>query len=310
MRPRELLLLLLLGGIWGLSYVFIRVAAPVMGPVLLMWTRFAVGGLAILTYLAVRGAARPALADVRRYIGPLALGGFFFAALPTTLIGFAELRITASLATVLNASTPFFAALGAAVWLGEAFPPRRVLGLLLGFIGVTIAVGSNGLEIGLTDGLSVGASILAAACYGLYGVFLRRAALPIPGVSFSLGLQLTAALVLIPPSVVVYRPFAWSTPVVVAALALGLASTAFAYLVYYYLIEHAGPTQASTVTFVSPVFGIVGGAVLLGEPIGIGLVGGLALIVIGVLMTSQSPTLLGLRPPAQGQTNERTPPSR
>ena len=306
MRPRELLLLLLLGGIWGLSYVFIRVAAPVLGPVVLMGTRFAVGGVAMLAYVAARGRARPALRDVRSHLVPLAIGGLFFAALPTTLIGFAELRITASLATVLNASTPFFAALGAAVVLGEAFPPRRIAGLFLGFVGVALAVGSNGLSIGLTDGVAVGASILAAACYGFYGVYLRRAALPIPGVSFSLGLQLTAALLLVGPTAVAYRPVSWSTPVLVSALALGLASTAFAYLIYYYLIERAGPTQTSTVTFVSPVFGIVGGAVLLGEPIGLGLVAGLALIILGILMTSQSPTWLGFR----ARTRDGPPPRR
>ncbi|MCI4360688.1 MAG: DMT family transporter [Thermoplasmata archaeon] len=293
MRPRELALLLLLGAIWGLSYVFIRVAAPVMGPVILMGTRFAVGGLAILAYVTVLGRARPALADLRRHLGAFLVGGLFFAALPTTLIGFAELRITASLATVLNASTPFFAALGAAVWLGEAFPARRIAGLLLGFVGVALAVGTNGLALGLTDGLSVAASITAAACYGLYGVYLRRSGLPVNGVAFSLGVQMMAAVLLVGPSAVAYRPFAWSTPVLVSALALGLASTAFAYLLYHYLIEHAGPTQTSTVTFVSPVFGILGGALLLGEPIGAGLVGGLALIVIGILLAQQTPSFLG-----------------
>ncbi|MCI4354365.1 MAG: DMT family transporter, partial [Thermoplasmata archaeon] len=166
--------------------------------------------------------------------------------------------------------------------------------------GVALAVGSNGLAAGLSDGLAVAASVLAAACYGFYGVYLRRAALPIPGISFSLGLQMTAALLLLPPAVVVYHPVAWSTPVIVSALALGLASTAFAYLIYYYLIERAGPTQASTVTFVSPVVGIVGGAVLLGEPIGVGLVAGLALIIVGILMTSQTPALFGLRRPSAG----------
>jgi len=295
MKPRELLLLLLLGAIWGFSYVFIRVASPVMGPAVLMWTRFSIGGLAILLYLALVGRARPALSDLRKHAGAFLIGGLFFAALPTTLIAFAELRITASLATVLNASTPFFAAMGAAVWLREAFPVRRLAGLLLGFLGVAVAVGTNGLALGLGDGLSVVASITAAACYGLYGVYLRRSALPVQGVSFSLGIQLMAALLLVGPGVATYRPFTWSTDVLVAALALALASTAFAYLLYHYLIEHAGPTETSTVTFVSPVFGILGGALLLGERVGIGLVGGLALIVVGILLTSPTPRILGLR---------------
>jgi drug/metabolite transporter (DMT)-like permease len=292
-KPKELGLLLLLGAIWGLSYVFIRVAAPVMGPAVLMLVRFVVGGLAILAYLTARGAARPALADLRQHLGAFLVGGLFFAALPTTLIGFAELRITASLATVLNASTPFFAAIGAAVWLREAFPARRVAGLLLGFVGVGVAVGTNGLAVGWGASLSVGASITAAACYGLYGVYLRRSALPVRGVSFSLGTQLMAALLLVVPGAATYRPFAWSTPVLVAALGLGLASTAFAYLLYHHLIEHVGATQTSTVTFVSPVFGILAASILLGEPIGVGLVAGLALIVLGILLSAPTPGLLG-----------------
>jgi drug/metabolite transporter (DMT)-like permease len=293
-RPKELGLLLLLGAIWGFSYVFIRVAAPVLGPAVLMLVRFSVGGLALLAYLGVRGGARAALSDLRQHPGAFVVGGLFFAALPTTLIAFAELRITASLATVLNASTPFFAAVGASIWLSEAFPARRVLGLLLGFLGVALAVGTNGLAPGWGDALSVAASITAAACYGLYGVHLRRSALPVRGVSFSLGTQLTAALLLVGPGALTYRPFAWTTPVLVAALALALASTAFAYLLYHYLIEHVGATQTSTVTFVSPVFGIVAAAILLGESIGVGLVVGLALIVLGILLASPTPGLLGL----------------
>jgi drug/metabolite transporter (DMT)-like permease len=287
-NAKELALLLLLGAIWGLSYVFIRVASPVMGPAVLMGIRFTIGGLAILAYIAARGQAGPALADLRRHLPAFLVGGLFFAALPTTLIAFAELRITASLATVLNASTPFFAAIGSVVWLREAFPARRVAGLLLGFLGVAVAVGTNGLTLGLGIGLSVAASITAAACYGLYGVYLRRSALPVRGVSFSLGTQLMAALLLVGPAAVTYRPFAWTTPVLVATLGLALASTAFAYLLYHYLIEHVGATQTSTVTFVSPVFGILAAAILLGEPIGVGLVGGLALIVLGILLAAPS----------------------
>jgi drug/metabolite transporter (DMT)-like permease len=301
MRPRELLLLLLLGAIWGFSYVFIRIASPVMGPVVLMWIRFSVGGLAILAYVAAQGRARSALADLRAHVRAFLIGGIFFAAVPTTLIAFAELRITASLATVLNASTPFFAALGAAVWLREAFSARRVVGLLLGFLGVAVAVGTNGLALGLGNGLSVTASVAAAACYGLYGVYLRRSALPVRGVSFSLGVQLMAALVLIAPGAATYRPFAWSDAVVASALALGLASTAFAYLLYHYLIEHVGPIQTSTVTFVSPVFGILGGALVLGEQIGVGLVAGLGLIVVGILLTSQTPLRDSGPRPGDGQ---------
>ena len=223
MKPRELGLLLLLGAIWGLSYVFIRVASPVLGPAVLMFVRFAAGGLALLAYLAVRGGAGAALADLRRHPRAFLIGGLFFAAIPTTLIAVAELRITASLATVLNASTPFFAAIGSAAWLGEAFPPRRVAGLLLGFAGVGLAVGTNGLAFGWGDGLSVAASITAAACYGLYGVYLRRSALPVPGVSFSLGTQVMATFVLIVPAAVTYRPVPWTWPVLGAALGLGLA---------------------------------------------------------------------------------------
>lgn len=304
MRLSDLLLLLLLGAIWGLSYVFIRIASPVLGPVVLMWTRFAVGGVVLALYLGSRGRLGAALGEFRRNYGPLLLGGLFFSAIPTTLIGFAELRITASLATVLNATTPFFAAIGAAVWLGEGFPRARAAGLALGFVGVGVAVGSNGLALAGADGLSVAASIVAAACYGLYGVYLRRAALPVKGVSFSLGIQSMASLVLLVPAGVAYHPFAWTTPVVVAVLGLSLASTAFAYLIYYHLNEHAGATQTSTVTFVSPVFGILGGALLLGEPIGAGLVGGLGLIVLGILLASDTGlrALLRAAPPGSGRS--------
>ena len=287
MRPRELALLIVLGAIWGMSYVFIRVAAPVMGPVLLMEFRFAVGGAALVGYAAATGLGRSAFQDLRSNWRVLAVAGVFFAALPTTLIGFAELRISASLATVLNAATPFFAAAGSAVWLGEGFPRRRAVGLITGIVGVALAVGTQDLVPAASDILSVGASLTAAASYGLVGVYLRRVNPPVHGVSFALGALVLAAVFLVPPTAGTYHPFAWSTWVEVSALGLALLSTAVAYIIYYYLLERVGPTRATTVTFVSPAFGILGGIVLLHESAGPGLIGGLALIVVGLWLTTQ-----------------------
>jgi drug/metabolite transporter (DMT)-like permease len=166
-KARELVLIVLLGSIWGMSYVFIRVAAPVLGPVPLMEIRFALAGSLLVGSSALGRGAGPIGELLRREWRHYLVLGALLMALPTTLIGYAELRISASLASVLNASVPFFTATFAALWLSESFSPRRVSGLLLGFAGVVVAVGGSALTLGWEVAPFAALSIGAAASYGL-----------------------------------------------------------------------------------------------------------------------------------------------
>ena len=180
MKPGDLGALLLLSALWGGSFLFIRVAAPVLGPLALAEARVGLAGLALLLY-AVTTRRLP---DLRARWRPLLVIGVINSALPFALIMAAELRLSASLAAILNATSPLFGALVAATWLGEALPARKISGLVLGATGVAVLIG--------------GASLLAALCYGCAAAYTKARAPGLPPLALAVGSQLGASLVLLP----------------------------------------------------------------------------------------------------------------
>jgi drug/metabolite transporter (DMT)-like permease len=164
--PKELGALLLLATLWGSSFLFIKIAVPALGPLVLMELRvgFAARALAPLDLVISR---LPALWV--RWKEFLSLGALN-AAIPFTLIATAEKELTSSLAAILNSTTPLFAAVVAAVWIGEVLTVRQVVGLLLGTIGVTTLVGLDPVPLNGGIVLSVGAMLAAALAYALGGV--------------------------------------------------------------------------------------------------------------------------------------------
>lgn len=282
MRPGDLGTLLLLSALWGGSFLFMRIAAPVLGPVAVAELRVGLAGLALLLY-ALATRRLPNLRPRRRQ---LLVIGAVNSALPFALIAAATLRLPASLAAILNATSPLFGALIAAVWLGEALGARKLAGLLLGVVGVGALVGWSPLPLTGAILLSVGASLLAALCYGIAAAYIKKQASGTPPLALAVGSQLSAALVLL-PLVPLAPPRAWpSVGVALCVLALSLLSTAVAYLLYFRLIVNVGPTQALTVTFLTPVFGVTWAALFLGEPIGSGTLVGGAIVLAGTVLVT------------------------
>ena len=281
MKPGDLGALLLLSALWGGSFLFIRVAVPVLGPLALAEARVGLADLALLLYAASRRRAP----DLRARWRPLLVIGAINSALPFALIMAAELRLSASLAAILNATSPLFGALVAA-WLGEALPARKVAGLLLGTLGVAVLVDWSPLPRTGATLLAVGASLLAALCYGRAAAYTKARAPGLPPLTLAVGSQLGASLVLL-PLIPLAPPRAWP-PVGVAlcVLALALLSTAVAYLLYFRLIVNVGPTKALTVTFRTPLFGVTWGALFLREPVGPGTLLGGAIVLAGTALVT------------------------
>jgi drug/metabolite transporter (DMT)-like permease len=281
--------LLLLSALWGGSYIFLRVASPVLGPVFLIWARVLIAAIALIIYVALIGKAPELWASLKQNGRHFLIIGFISSALPFTLIATATLHLTASLAATVNATTPLFTALIAAIWFGEALTPKKIAGLVLGFLGVVVLVGWGPLPITPQLLLSVGAALLAALSYGLAPNYTRakvKDVLPLAGATFS---QIFASVLLTP-----LVPFAWPTQVpsglvIGNVLALALVSTAFAYLLYFYLVLNVGAVRASMVTFMVPAFGILWGSLLLGEPLSASTFIGFGMIVGSVLLISGSP---------------------
>lgn len=284
MRPKELGALVLLGVIWGSSFLFIRVAVPALGPFVLMDVRVLLAAVALALY-AIALSHLPKLRA--RWKEFLAIGALN-AAIPFSLIAAAEINLTASLAAILNATTALFAAVVAAVWVGEALTIKKVAGLVAGIVGVAVLVGWTPIAPSLVVLLSVGASLLAAFSYALGGVYVKRNFAGIPALVMAIGQQAAAATILLPLAAASLPGEVPSLAVVFCALALALLCTAVAYLIYFYLITNAGPTKTLTVTFLSPVFGLAFGVLFLDEPVGIGTLIGLGIISSSVALVTEA----------------------
>lgn len=277
---RDLTAFLVLSALWGASFIFIRVAVPVLGPPLLMLGRVSLAALALgLVALALRRRL-----GIRRYWRQLLVLGAVNAAAPFTLIALAELRLTASMAAVLNATVPLFTALLSITALGERLTAARATGLLLGIVGVAVLVGWSPFALTPPVLLSVGAMLLASLCYALGSVYTRKRLSEAPTFTLAVGQQLGAAAWLVTPAVLIGPLAPPTAPAMWALLGLALLSTAVAYVLFFNLIARVGPTRTVSVTYVVPAFGILWGAVFLREHITAGMLIGLGLILLSLTL--------------------------
>ncbi|MFL6031617.1 MAG: DMT family transporter [Rubrobacteraceae bacterium] len=280
MGTRDLGALLLLSALWGASFIYIRVAVPALGPFVLVELRV---GLAAVV-LALCAALVGRLPKLRRRWRQFVLLGAVNVAIPFSLISTAEINLTASLAAILNSTTVMFTAVVAAVWMGDALTARKLVGVALGIVGVTVLVGWDPIAMNWAVALSVGAMLAASLAYALGSVYAKRTFADSPPLAIASG-QLTAAAMLMLPLAAVSAPEqSPSTIVVLSVLGLALPSTAVAYMLYFRLIANVGPTSTSTVTLLVPLFGLLFGVVLLDEPVGVGTLAGLVLILSSVTL--------------------------
>ena len=269
-----------------------RIAAPALGPIVVAAARVGLAALALLGYALAVGLHPQWRSSWRQF---LIMGGLN-AAVPFTLITTAELHITAGLAAILNATTPLFTALVAALWLGERLTLSKGAGLLLGICSVGVLIGWSPLPPGPVGFASIGASLLAALFYAVAGVYAKRTFVGIVPLRLEIGQQLGATALLLPlalPIGIVTAPTLRPTPGVIAAIvALAVLCTSVAYLLYFHLIASVGPTKTLSVTFIVPVFGLLWSTLFLHEPLGVNTFLGFGLILISVLLV----TGLRLRP--------------
>jgi len=280
---------LLLAAIWGASYLFIRVAAPVLGPAVLIEARVLIAGSALVLY----AAAIRRLPDLRSRWGAYLILGAVNSAIPFTLIATSELYLTASLAAILNATTPLFTAVVAALWMKDRLTIKKAIGLVLGLAGVAVLVGWSPLPLTGRVLLAIGLSLLAAFAYGIGGVYVTRTFKGVPSLTLATRQQFAAGVLLIPLVAVEMPAARLSLAAALALLGLALLSTSVAYLFYFHLIAVAGPTKTLSVTFLIPVFGLLWGVLFLGEPVSAGMFVGLAIILVSIVLVTEVRLRLG-----------------
>lgn len=284
MKTRDLTDLVLLGALWGASFLFMRVAAPAFGPVALIALRVALAAV-VLTPLALAAGHWP---ELRRRAGAIAWVGVANSAVPFVLFAFATLSLTAGFAALLNATAPMWTALLAWVWLGERSARLRVVGLLLGMVGVGVLVGDRvGLRADAPAALlAVGAGLLATLCYGYAANYTRRYLSSVPPLAAAAGSQAGSALLLAPLAFWLWPATTPGPRDWLAVLALGVLCTALAYVLYFRLIQRVGPTGAVSVTFLIPLFALVWGALFLGEGLSPGMALGGAIVLLGTALST------------------------
>jgi drug/metabolite transporter (DMT)-like permease len=294
MPLRSLVMLVVLAALWGGSFVFMRVAVPAIGPVPLTFARVALAALALL----VVAVAQRRVPDFRTHWRGLAVVGIVNSAMPFVLFCFAEQYVSASTAAILNATSPFFGAIAAAVWLGDPLTVRKLAGMTLGLAGVGVVVGWHTEPITVDVALAIAACLGAALCYGLGGVYAKRRMQHVQSFALACGSQASAALALVPALPFTTIPGPVSALVVANVVALAIASTAIAYLIYFRLIADVGPARALMVTFLIPLFGVLWGALFLGEAVTPNMLEGGVLILAGLALALNLRTALRSATPA------------
>lgn len=277
MRAQDLARLVTLAALWGGSYLFMRFAVPYFGPVALIEVRVIVAGLALVLFVRATGGNIGWREHGRGYLFVGAIG----IALPFVLIAQGLTVVDASTAAILNALSPLFATVVAALWIHERVTASKAAGIALCLAGTVVLVGWTPSPMTTRQLVAAGSCVLATALYGYTIVFTKVKLQGARPMSSAAGTMVVAALVLLPFTPLHRDHAAIPATAWLAALGLALLSTSAAFILYYRLIADVGPVKAITVTLLVPVFGMLWGVLLLGEPLTPGRLAGGAIILSG-----------------------------
>ncbi|WP_188708219.1 DMT family transporter [Polaromonas eurypsychrophila] len=256
---------MLLAAIWGSSFLFTRIAVVDFGPLPTAAVRVGIAAAFLLPLVLLRGLGGVLLKNWRRVF----LVGLFNSGIPFACFAFALLSITTGLSAILNATVPMFGAIVAWFWLKDRPTGSRVLGLLIGFAGVAMLAWDKATfkpdASGVAPGWAVLACLFACVCYALSASYAKRHLTGLPPLVTAAGSQIGATVGLVLPAVWLWPAQTPGGGAWLAVAAVGVLCTGIAYVLYFRLIETAGPARALAVTFVVPVFAVFYGAVFLGE---------------------------------------------
>ena len=283
MGRRSWILLLVLGAIWGASYLFIEIGIRDLSSSMVAWLRVFLAALVLLALAGAQGALR----GLGSRWAIVALVGAVQVAAPFTLIAAGQQEITSSLAGILVTSAPLFTAL-LAIWVDqeERSQGLRLVGVVLGFVGVVMLLG---LDLGgsgdqLLGGLAV---VLAGLGYALGGFIVKHRLADAPPIGVAAWVIVSSSILLLPAALATLPHQAPGAGPLAAIAALGIVGTGIAFVIYYELLATVGPARTLIVSYLVPAFAVVYGATLLDETITITTVAGLLLILAGSWLAAE-----------------------
>jgi len=261
---------------WGIPYLFIRIAVADLDPLIVAFGRTSIGALLLLPLALRARALKPLLPHWKIllvYTAVEIIG-------PWWLLGHAETRLNSSTTGLIIAAVPIVAAIMLTAMGHDRLGARRIAGLVLGLVGVAFLVG---LDVEVTDFIAIGQVLLVVIGYAIGPIIISRRLADLP----SLGV-VTASLLI---SAAAYAPFTplvwpdrWTAPAVGSVVVLAVVCTALAFMVMFALVSEAGPARMTVITYVSPAVAILLGAIVLDEPLTIGLAIGFPLVIIGSVL--------------------------
>ncbi|WP_259369325.1 DMT family transporter [Colwellia sp. MB02u-10] len=282
--------LLLLAAIWGASFMFMRVGSPEFGPIVFATLRAGIAAIFLIICLVLFKETNALKGRWR----DIFVVGALNTAIPFTLFSFATLTLTAGTASVLNATAPMFSAIVAYIWLKDKLSLSAMFGLVIGFFGVYLLVSDNlHFDIEFTDKslenntlLPTLAAMLAALCYGISANYTKKNLSTIKPLALAAGSQIAATAMLLPLSLFFIPETLPSSNAIWSVLLIGVICTGVAYILFFRLIAQLGPAKAISVTYLIPAFGILWGALFLGETISLMMLLGGGIILLGVALTT------------------------
>lgn len=275
-----------LAAIWGASFLFMRLAVTDFGAVATAAMRVTVAAAFLMPLMLFKGHG----AAFRKNFWKICLVGLLNSGLPFLLFAFALLSITTGLSAILNATVPLFGALVAWVWLKDRPTGSRLLGLVIGFFGVAMLAWDEASfrpdASGIAPAWAVLACLAATICYAIAASATKRYLSGLPPLVTATGSQFGAALALALPALWLRPEQMPGTQAWLSVTVLGVLCTGVAYILYFRLIEQAGPARALAVTFCIPVFAVVYGVLFLGEHVTPWMLMWGAVVVLGTALST------------------------
>jgi drug/metabolite transporter (DMT)-like permease len=285
----DLFWIVVLGSLWGGSFLFMRIAAPVLGPVDLIELRV---GIAAIVLALIAWRMKVLRIPLRTFFHLIGVGAVN-AALPFVLIATAELQLSSGLSSILNATTPLFSLVVSAIVLKESITPSKFLGIFAGIAGVWLLTAFDSASAGTSSTgtqhsqwIYIACSLGAAFCYSIGTIYAKSVTKGMHPLTAAYGQQIGSAIVLLPFSFLFVPHTVPNFAVILSTVALAVFCTAIAYIIYFQLLARVGATKTLTVTFLVPGFGIIWGALFLRESISVYEILGLLIILVSIILVT------------------------
>ena len=271
-----------MSALWGASFPLVRIASPAFGPWGLAGFRCILASIVLAVLLRVLRQSWPDRATWLR----MTMLSLATVVVPFVLFNSAGLVLPAGYSAILNATVPLFGILGAAALGEERLTVRRLLGCVLGFVGVALLVRLGPIAIDAEVVLAALACIAASASYGIGAIFMKRATLAHQPLPASAAVHVAAALVLLVPTAATVPSMQPTTASVIAVLVMGTVTSGFMYWLSMRLLREVPASAATSPAFMIPLFGVAWGRLFLDEPVTAGMLPGCLLVLVAMALVT------------------------